>query len=73
MAELEWAVIGYDKNDDCEFIDRQPEDRADAEFSLRTFYSNPALYRDVRVVCRIVGEWTADAPDTGQLDPEREQ
>lgn len=66
VADVEWAVIGYDKSEQCEFIERR-EDRGDAEYAARSFYSSPSQYRDVRVVCRTVGEWKAADPDLAGL------
>lgn len=70
MSEVEWAVLGYDKKDKSEFIDRTPESREEAESQIARFYSRPSQYRDVRVVSRTVGEW--GTPSSGVTEGKAE-
>jgi hypothetical protein len=53
VSDLEWAVIGYDKQEQCEFIDTTPDDREHAYYQLRHYYTR----HGARVVCRAVSEW----------------
>lgn len=67
--ELEWAIIGYDKHEQCEFIDSTPDDREEAIAQLRRYCTGSthfaALYADARVVCRTVSEWRTPTDEEG--------
>ena len=62
----EWAVIGWDVEEGCEFIDRTPGSREEAQEQIRWFCSD-RRHRDCRIVCRTVGDWvTAEVPTDGE-------